>query len=282
MATPADIEVFDYLDYRDYLRAYYDAKKASGRGFSYRVFSRLAGLKSPNYLKLVIDGDRNLTPAMAQRFGAACGLDGDGLLFFEHLVAFNQAKTSTERARRYRELSGHRGFRRAQKLDLAHAAYHGEWFIPAIRELALSDSFRADPEWIAKQMIPSITKADATRGLRVLEELDMLKVNPDLTASPTDTLVSTGEETKWVHIGEYHRVMMQRAAESIDLVPSAERDISSVTLCLDDGALLLVKRRIQELRQELLAMSEEAADPSQVVQLNFQLFPLTRGTKENP
>ena len=274
------IEVFDYLDFREYLRAYYDAKKASGRGFSYRVFSRLAGLKSPNYLKLVIDGDRNLTPAMAQRFGSACGLEDDGLRFFGDLVAFNQAKTSAERARRYRELTGHRGFRRAQRLDVAQSAYFGEWFIPAIRELALSDDFRADPEWIAKQMIPAISKADATRGLRVLEELKMLEVHPDLTATPTDTLVSSGEETKWVHMGEYHRVMMKRAAESIDIVPSAERDISSVTLCLDEGALLLVKRRIQELRQELLAMSEEAANPSQVVQLNFQLFPLTRGIKE--
>jgi microcystin degradation protein MlrC len=51
------IDVFQYLDYRVFLADFYRAKKRSG--FSYRAFSRAAGLGAPNYLKLVMDGDRN-------------------------------------------------------------------------------------------------------------------------------------------------------------------------------------------------------------------------------
>lgn len=271
----APIEVFDFLDYRDFLRAYYERKKA-GRGFSYRAFSRRAGLKSPNYLKLVIDDDRNLTPAMAERFGEACGLRGSGLRFFVDLVAFNQAKTSEERADRYRELTGHRSFRKAQRLDLKHAEYHSEWFIPAVRELAHRADFCADPAWIAEQMMPRISTADAARALEVLRELQMLQEDEDGTVSPTDALVTTGPQTKWVHIGEYHRVMMQRAAESIDLVPAAERDITSLTLCVDGGKLQEIKAQLAVLRQSLLALADDSVDPARVIQINFQLFPLSQ------
>lgn len=271
----APIEVFDFLDYRDFLRGYYEHKK-TGRGFSYRAFSRRAGLKSPNYLKLVIDGERNLTPAMAERFGEACGLRGSGLRFFVDLVAFNQAKTSEERAERYRDLTGHRSFRKAQRLDLKHAEYHSEWFIPAVRELAHRADFRADAAWIAAQMMPRISQAEAEHALQVLTELQMLQEDEDGGVSPTDALVTTGPQTKWVHIGEYHRVMMQRAAESIDLVPAAERDISSLTLCVDAGKLQEIKAQLRVLRQSLLALADDSVDPARVIQINFQLFPLSQ------
>src|ERR1700742_3239126 len=88
------IDVFRYLDYRSYLADLYAAKKK--RGFSYRAFSRAAGLGAPNYLKLVIEGKRNLTPPMAARFAAACGLAGDAADYFQQLVAFNQASSSEQ------------------------------------------------------------------------------------------------------------------------------------------------------------------------------------------
>ncbi|NIS32044.1 MAG: TIGR02147 family protein, partial [Actinobacteria bacterium] len=79
------------------------------------------------------------------------------------------------------------------------------------------------------------------------------------------------------HIGNYHRGMMERAAEAIDLVPAADRDISSLTLCLGEDGLRRVKERIQRFRRELLELSELEDDPRQVTQINLQLFPLTSG-----
>src|SRR5689334_2694110 len=91
------IDVFRYLDYRRYLADYYRAKKS--KGFSYRAFSRAAGLGAPNYLKLVIAGQRNLTAAMAERFAAACGLSGEAGDYFTQLVEFNQARKVEQRNR---------------------------------------------------------------------------------------------------------------------------------------------------------------------------------------
>jgi len=54
------LAVYAYLDYRAFLRDYYAERKAASRAFSYRAFSKRAGVSAPNYLKLVIDGKRSL------------------------------------------------------------------------------------------------------------------------------------------------------------------------------------------------------------------------------
>lgn len=278
--APRELDVYGYLDYRAYLRDFYEAKKASPRGFSFRGFSKRAGLKSPNYLKLVMDGDRNLTAAMADRFARACGLDDEGADFFTALVAFNQARTATDRNAAYGRLTGFRRYRQAHQLDLHHAAYHSTWYLPAIRELAARPDFRDDPEWVAKALVPAISRAEAREALDLLLELGLLERAEDGSLRQTENLVTTGPQTRGLHIGNYHRTMMQRAASAIDLVPAADRDISSLTLCLSEDGLRTIKERIQRFRRELLELSALEDDPRQVVQLNFQLFPLSRAEVE--
>jgi uncharacterized protein (TIGR02147 family) len=275
-AAPPDIDVFAYLDYRAFLRDFYQARKAKGRGFSYRSFSRKAGLKSPNYLKLVIDGERNLSAEMAERFATACGLGDDEGRYFADLVAFNQAQNLAERNKHYARLTGFQRYRLAHKLDLAHAAYYSAWFMPAIRELAARKDFVDDPDWIASQLVPPITALEAERSLQVLLELGLLVRGADGTIEQRDVLLSTGPETRGLHIAAYHRGMMQRAMEAIDLVRPEERDISSLTLCLGESGLRAFKQRVQRFRRELLELSALEDDAEQVVQVNFQLFPLSR------
>jgi uncharacterized protein (TIGR02147 family) len=71
-------------------------------------------------------------------------------------------------------------------------------------------------------------------------------------------------------------MMMQRAAEAMEQIPAPERDISALTLCLGEGGLARLKQRLQHFRRELLELSALEEDPRDVVQLNFQLFPLSQ------
>src|SRR6201986_1824211 len=84
------VSVYDFLDHRAYLAAYYAAAKRTRPSFSFRLFSKLAGLRSPNFLKLLIDGERNLGADSVGRFAEALGLTGADAEFFADLVAFGQ------------------------------------------------------------------------------------------------------------------------------------------------------------------------------------------------
>jgi uncharacterized protein (TIGR02147 family) len=267
------IDVFAHLDYRSFLAEYYKAKKE--RGFSYRAFSRMARLGAPNYLKLVILGQRNLTPAMAARFAAACGLQGDAALFFERLVEFNQATNAKQRQESYAKLGAFRRYRHAQKLELAQAEYHAHWYLPAIRELCSSPAFVADPKWIARSLVPPISVAEARKALDLLLDLGLLERSEDGRLQQRAAVLSTGPQTRGMHITNYHAEMMRRATAAMELVPAAQRDISSLTLCLDAEGLEQLKQRLQLFRRELIEFAEQQREPQQAVQLNLQLFPLS-------
>lgn len=268
--------VFAYLDSRRFLGDHYAHQKRTTRAFSYRSFARKAALKSPNYLKLVIDGERNLTPEMAHRFAAACGLSGQALTYFVDLVGFTQARTTDEKSARYERLIRFREHRSIHRIDIAYGQYHSRWFVPAIRELVFRRDFRRDPQWIAAQLLPAITEREAAEALDLLLELDLL-TDQDGVLVPTEALVTTGPEVKGLHYRQYHRTMMTRAAASLDDLPAAERDISSVTLCLGEDGVARMKDRVRAFRRELLQLSADEPNPKRVVQVNFQVFPLSRG-----
>jgi uncharacterized protein (TIGR02147 family) len=270
------IDIFAFLDYRAFLRETYAAKKAEGRGFSFRAFSQRAGLGAPNHLKRVMDGDRNLGADVALRYARALALDADESAYFCDLVTFNQAKTDVERNAALHRLSSSRGYRRANKLELAQATYHANWYLPAIREMALLPDFRADPAWVAARLLPPISAAEAGRALDTLFELGLLQRDPEGRVTQGEALVTTGSEAFGLHVRNYHRAMLERAAEAMQVVPPPERDISSLTFCADDEALRAIKQRIQSFRRELIDWLADRPQCTRVVQLNFQVFPLTR------
>jgi uncharacterized protein (TIGR02147 family) len=228
----------------------------------------------------VIDGERNLATATAVRVARALGLSGDAADYFVALVAFNQGREPTERQAAYRRMQRFRRFREVQGPDLASDAYHSHWYIPAIRELASTPSFREDAGWIARVLKPTISRREAESGLAVLVDLGLLARDKKGSLKPVHRQVATEPETRSLHVAKFHRSMMARASEAIDEIPRPERDISSITLAVDGAGLAALKARFQEIRRELLDEFASDRQGVQVVQVNFQLFPLSERLDE--
>ncbi|MEY2936365.1 MAG: hypothetical protein RL033_7114, partial [Pseudomonadota bacterium] len=65
------------------------------------------------------------------------------------------------------------------------------------------------------------------------------------------------------------------AGEALDSLPREERDVSCLTLCVSQAKLEELKERVRAFRQELLRTAELDNSPERVVQINFQVFPLS-------
>lgn len=91
-------DLFNYLDYRHFLRDWLTAAKKH-YGFSYRVFSRRAGLKSPSLYKMVMDGERDLIEGSLHKFLEGLSLSAKEKEYFATLVLFNQARTEEHKQR---------------------------------------------------------------------------------------------------------------------------------------------------------------------------------------
>jgi uncharacterized protein (TIGR02147 family) len=268
--------IFEYDDYRSYLRDFYSFMKATRPQFSYRYFSQRAGFQSPNFLKLVIDGQRNLSNESIERFTQAMKLSSEEAAFFESLVQFNQASDSEERARCAQNLMRSKTLRKFYPLRLASYDYYSRWYYIPIRELVKLPDFREEPEWIASQFDPPLKTQDASRAIVALEELGLLQRDAAGRLRQTHESLTTDDEVVSSQIANYHREMMKHASDSIALIERSKREISAACIPVSETSMKKIKARIQEFRDEILAIAAEDTDCDSVYQLNMQLFPLTK------
>lgn len=275
--TPPSVSVFEFLDYRAFLRAYYDSEKKRRPAFSHRFFSRQAGLRSPNFLKLVMDGERNLGPDTVPKFAHAIGLTGEAAAFFTDLVAFNQAETVAEKNRAFERISGSRRFRSARRIDGDLFRYLSHWYYPAIRELAARADFQESAKWIAAQLRPRIPVVEAEKALALLLSLGLL-VRDEATGRVVrgePTLTTEHQVVTTLGVRNFHRQMLERASDSIETVKAHRRDLAALTVCVRPETAALVKERIHRFREELTALCDADESGSVVYQLNVQWFPLS-------
>ena len=273
-------DIFEYLDYRKFLADYYLQAKEHNRAFSYRYFSRKAGYSSPNFLKLVIDGQRNISNESIGRFAQALKLNNAQSRFFANLVAFNQATTGEEKNQAFERVAASRRFRQARKLDRDFYVYLSHWYYPAIREMVARRDFVEDPEWIASQLLPPIQPAQAKACLELLIELGLVSRDSSGRLTRGEASITTGHEVRSLAIGNYHRQMLERAAESIELVKSENRDISALTVSISSETVAELKGRIHDFRELLIDRCDRDEEPDAVYQINIQLFPLTKITRD--
>jgi uncharacterized protein (TIGR02147 family) len=273
--------VFEYGDYRLFLDDSYHYFKARFRQFSFRYFSKRAGFASPNFLKLVIEGKRNLSADSIPRFADALKLGKAEAEFFAHLVEFNQSKNPSHRAEHARLMLQCKGFQKIYPLQQAEYAYYANWFYIPVRELAGLVEFREEPEWIAQRIFPQITAAEAKQALHDLEMLGLLTRGADGRLVQAQRTLNTDNEVSSSAIARYHKEMLTKAAESIDAVPRASREISAACVPLSKAAAAKIKTMIQEFRREILVIAAEDDSADTVYQINMQLFPLSQWTSED-
>lgn len=276
MSFKRPVSVFEYTDYRTYLRDHYQEQKAGDHEFSHRSFSKRAGLRSTNYLKLVMDGDRNLTQKMAYRFASACGLEGRAVDYFCDLVAFNQATTAAEMDRCHERLMRFRRYRARHQLEVARTYYCSNWYVPAIQELALLPGFDPDPKRISRALMPHISAEQARHAIATLLQLGLLVRDGPGRMIPITDPERTKSEPLGCDTASYQRAMLGRAAVALEDASSSECDISSVTLGVSQELLRELKLRIVELRRQLIQLAELGGNPDRVIQFSVQLFPLSQ------
>lgn len=275
-----DKTVFEYSDYRLFLREYYEAARAKDKKFSFRFFSRLAGFKSSGTILKVMNGQTNLSVEAIQNLVVALKFNREESEFFENLVRFNQAKTSQERELYAKNLLKSQTYRKLKPLSPANFKYFSQWFYAAIRELVELPGFKEDPEWIAEKFMGQISVMDAKAALQELQNLGMISRDSNGRLKIVDQHVTSGDEVSFAGVAGCHRQFLNLASESIDLISREKRDISAMTLGVSAEMAAKVKIMIQDFRKQLVETIGSDKDSEMVYQLNMQFFPLTLELKD--
>lgn len=270
------IDLFLYMNYRKFLKDFYEHAKLHKRGFSFRSFSKRAGFGSPNFLKRVMEGERSLTEKSVVQVCVGLGLNKQETEFFKNLVAFNQAENNEEKNTYYRQLLQSQKYSKLKPMERDQYEYYSSWYHPVVRELIVSKRFDGQLESICKMIFPKISLKQVQKSVELLERLKFIKKIAEGQWEQSESLVTAGAQVSSVILYNYHSSILDLAKYQLFKGDYKKRDISALTLGVSKERLPQIKKRVQEFRREILQMVAEDTQPEEVVLLAMQLLPLTQ------
>ena len=272
-------KVFEYLDYREFLRGYYNQKKEANPAFSLRVFSDKIGFKAKDFISRVMNGDKNLSSQSIPKVASGLRLGKHETEFFIALVTFNQAETTEERNGAFEKMQAVlKVVRFAEKQHLlGHAQYmvYSDWRHLTIRSLIGMFGFDGDYEALARQVHPRVSAEEAKKSVRLLEECQLIKKDENGKYVLTESAITTGDRTSKLALRGFHQQCLKLAADSIDRDKPGERHVSGLTLGISKEGYDRIVERINAFRKEIALIAEEDESSDKVFQLQFALFPVS-------
>jgi len=273
-------DIYEYLDYRKFLRDFYKEKKSLKSGFSYQVFANRAGFKSKSFLVHVMEGKANMS--MDSVFGVAnvIGLKGKAFHYFENLVKFNQANEPAYKSHFLSLLAGYSKGKKARTIHENEYEFYSTWYHNTIRELITIVNFNADYSFLGRLVIPPITEFQARKSVELLLKLGLIIKKGD-KYKQVDKLLTTGDEVKSTAITKFHIENLNLVKQALEKIPVEQREISCIVGGMSENCFSVIKKEVQVFRKKIMEIIEnDQEEAEKVYHINFQIVPTSRKKRE--
>ncbi len=271
------INIFEYQNYRVYLKDYYNEEKKNKKYFSYRYFSNKAGINASAFLYYVIQNKRNLTKKSATKISIAIGHSNQEAEYFENLVFFNQAETIKEKAVYYNKIIELRKPVLITEIGEDRYDYYSKWYHSIVREVVTLIDFNGNYKVLSEFLSPKISAKEAKSSIELLEKLGFIEKDDNGLYHQTDNLIKVKPDATQAFIIEKFQIdMLELAIKAYDRIPRKERMSASTTFSISNDTYNLFVLKTREFRKELMEIARLDDNPEQVFQFTFNLFPLSK------
>ncbi len=275
----------NYLDYRKFLADFYNYRreisKKDLRPYNYAVFSAAADIKSPNYLKMIIDGRRNLSEDMIGKFAKALGLQKELAEEFRTLVLYSQASDPAERNLFLKELNEKRVQSQLKSGQINAQTWEKipnwiSWILYATLDQA---NVEFEPEQLRKVLRNKASKDEIELALRMLKHSGEIKID-EVTGEHQKgrSLAEYGEEIPVALVRKLQTELMYLGLESLFQDSPTEREFGTATLSLTRSEFEELRFQLRKFRKETqknIGVKRLSSKGEKVYQLNLQLYPVT-------
>ncbi len=253
--------IFAYIDFKQYLKDYREMKKKSDPGFSNQyICHRLGQRSSKSYFNNIVSGRKTLTSEFTDRLLDLLELGPDEASYFRALVNYNQTMSPKEKEYHFDQVVSLNSTPK-KFIDKNTYAYFTEWYHASIRELLDIYDFDGDYKKLANRLEPSVSHKEATRSVKLLKKLGLVKTNKAGFLKPTNKVISTGDNVRDAIIEQYQVKCFERAKEKIVSSPKRHRTIVT-TLSVSSNGLERILRKMNQYQSEIrsIAHKEEESD----------------------
>lgn len=267
--------VFEFLDYRLFLKDAYQEAKRANPNHSHRFIEGRLRLKSSGHFAQILGGRCNISPALAARLAAFHKLGKREAEYFEILVAYNQAKTHEDKNRLFARLMG---FRKARQnvVGADRHAFYRKWYYTAVREALDLKPFRGDYAALGRMLSPPIAEAQAREAVDLLLRLGFAKKTAGGGLAKSEAVITTGHPAESEDLKAFQVEILGLAREALDRFPKSQRNFSTLSVTLGEEEYRSLIEELRAFRGRVLEMARQCAAPDRVYQCNFQFFPLAQ------
>lgn len=266
------ISIFDYLDYRKYLKDLFNLQKSESSHISYRYMEKRLGIDASYYRKILI-GEKHLSESQIEPLINYLQLEQKEKEYFTELIRYSKATDESHVARSLQSLASFRGATRAT-LEMEKYRIFRQWQNTAIRELISIAPISSVDEILPSYFISPLTIQEIKQSFALLEKLHLITKESGYYRC-TERFITTESRLKSEAVRSFQKTMMEKAISAIDKIPPDRRNISSLTVSCSLSTRDEIFEIIERTRNEILHLVEKDGSPEDVFQVNFQVFPLT-------
>lgn len=284
-------ELSQYMDYRKFLADFYafkrDQTKKDIRPYNYQMFSAAANIKSPQYLRLIIEGKRNLSIDMVAKFAKALNLQKEQTEELKKLVNYTQATDPSERNRYLKELMEKRVHQQIKSGEIDSKAWEKVpgWVAWILYSMVDQKNVNFDISQL-KQLIGEKATIDEIQDAlkKLLEAGELVRDSESGTIKKARPLMENADNIPVALVKKLQAELLYLGMESLFQDDPTEREFGTVTLSLTENEFEEIKFKLRQMRKQLtkdnsIARSQGAGD--RIYQLNIQLFPVTKRVENN-
>jgi uncharacterized protein (TIGR02147 family) len=266
--------VKEYLEYRTFLKDFYQYKKQENSFYSLRYMGGRVAV-DPSHLLKIFQLQRHIGNGLIDTFIEHCELKGTDAEYFSNLVKFNKAKSDSDCKIYYERLLSLRGAG-AHKLEKKQYEFYTKWYYSAILTMLDFYRFSGDYDELASRLSPPITSAQARKAIQLLKSLDLISQSQEGFWELTHKIVTTGDHFRSIAVKTFQEATIELALNSLHEQPIEKRNISTVTMTISEKKLAQMNEIIAQFRESLLKIARDETEADSVYQLNIQFFPLTK------
>lgn len=265
-------EIARYTCYRAFLRDFFEYKKSLRAGFSYRRFASLVGLKSPNYLQLVINDKRNLTETTARRLAEALRLNAKEVNYFEALVRLQNAENQETLVKAQKHLHGCLKKLLTNFVQLDGSEILAKWYFMPIRELALLKNFEPSGAYIAAQLQNIISAEEAEDAFKFLLASGYLKQEGSRFVQ-TEPVLDTGLDIfNHSFMQDYHAQVLKVWSQNIDKLGYNNQELGLINIPIPRNKISELQEKIRQFQDEIIGWSQSLEEHEDLVQMGTYLM----------
>jgi uncharacterized protein (TIGR02147 family) len=275
------INLFDFTDFREYLRQYYEDKKKMNPHYSYELLTQKAHFSNRGFIHNIINGTRKLSKLNCTKLSQALGHTAQQADYFENIVEFTQANTEKERT--YFLKQAFQGIVNAEikMVGKDQFEYYSIWYHSVVRSLIDIFPVKNNYKQLGRKLSPAITADQVKESIHLLTRLGLVLKGTDGFYHLTGQHIRTSSDISQTARNKFHADCTELAKNAILNDPPDCRNVISMTLGLSRNMYDDIVKETQAFVTSIINIVRRSDEkPDRVYQYELLLFPLSAGERK--